>query len=59
VTVGDKLTTVEPDSEPRVFDIEERLILLVWDALPTAIEGAMSDQRIGKGLWSWQSFVQS
>jgi hypothetical protein len=34
--------TIEPDSELRVFDIEERLILLIWDALPTAIEGAMS-----------------
>jgi hypothetical protein len=41
--------TKEPDPERRVSDMEERLILLVWEALPTAIEGAMSGQANRKG----------
>jgi hypothetical protein len=46
---------VELTQELHVFDIRERLILLVRDG----ILAAMSGQQIGKGLWSCISLGQS
>jgi hypothetical protein len=47
------------DSEPGISDRKERLELLVWDDILAPMERAMSGQRIGKGLWSCESFAQS